>query len=490
MQMSKKLSNAKPESCLCESCTCTECKEECYGHCRSCGSPTYACNSYQTEGSKRNGKRPPSPEELAEAERMLDDPALSVPEALRPAFDTTGLDLQTVADLELAEREYRGGLRLAESGLRRMADAVAIAHEALCGAVRISENSVQGSCDNLSQLKYGNRGDNSFGAWCDYMGINRKAAERMLHVSTLFDHSSPRQQKLLEELAPSLLYAAASPSAPPQLVDGVKNGDITTHKQYKELEAKYKAAQQENADKDKKLQQVEDNRKTLEKQLNTAEDERAAAAERADYFKQRAEAAESRPVEVVGASPEDIARWKAEGEKTASDRLAAEMAAAVSAGQARASAAAAEAAKIKKQLASARRYAENTTHRADVLAAQLRDVKAQLQTEKDKSAGADALAAQLADAQRQIAGLQAQLRQPQAPPAPSPPPDDMPEVIPCNRCALYTWCLGLQFDDGVQDFLNDPDAEDTLYDRLSGCTAGVWEKPAPAAVDREQQDPV
>lgn len=486
MQMSKKLSNAKPESCLCESCTCTGCKEECYGHCRSCDSPTYACDSYQTEGSKRNGKRPPSPEELAEAERMLDDPAQSAPEALLPdaappAFDTTGLDLQTVVDLELAEREYRGGLRMAERGLWRMADAVAIAHEAFSTCATKCRIGETGQFDKQEV---------NFGAWCGYMGINRKAAERLLQVSKLLDNSTPKQQKLLEELAPSLLYAAASPSAPAQLVEGVKNGDITTHKQYKELEAKYKAAQQENADKDKKLQQVEDNRKTLEKQLNTAEDERAAAAERADYFKQRAEAAESRPVEVVGASPEDIARWKAEGEKTASDRLAAEMAAAVSAGQARASAAAAEAAKIKKQLASARRYAENTTHRADVLAAQLRDVKAQLQTEKDKSAGADALAAQLADAQQQIAGLQAQLRQPQAPPAPSPPPDDMPEVIPCNRCALYTWCLGLQFDDGVQDFLNDPDAEDTLYDRLSGCTAGVWEKPAPAAVDREQQDPV
>ena len=50
-----------------------------------------------------------------------------------PAFDYTGMDDQTVADLHLAEREVSTGKRLAEIGLRRMADGVAIAHEALCG---------------------------------------------------------------------------------------------------------------------------------------------------------------------------------------------------------------------------------------------------------------------------------------------------------------------------------------------------------------------
>ena len=47
------------------------------------------------------------------------------------AFDYSGLDDQTVADLHLAEREYSSGKKMAEMGLRRMADAVAIAHGAL-----------------------------------------------------------------------------------------------------------------------------------------------------------------------------------------------------------------------------------------------------------------------------------------------------------------------------------------------------------------------
>ena len=145
-------------------------------------------------------------------------------------FDYSGLDAQTVADLHLAEREYAGGKKMAEMGLRRMADAVAIAHDALCG-----------SCDNLSQLKHGNRGQESFGAWCESMGLNRKAAERLLQVSKLMDNSTPREQKVLEELSPSLLYAAAKPSAPAEVVQAVKDGDITTHKQYQELLAEIRA---------------------------------------------------------------------------------------------------------------------------------------------------------------------------------------------------------------------------------------------------------
>ena len=138
--------------------------------------------------------------------------------ALPAPFDYSGLDVQTVADLRLAEREYSSGRKLAEMGLRRMADGVAIAHDALCG-----------SCDKLSQLKHGNRGENTFRAWCESMGLNRKAAERLLQVAKLMDESSPREQKVLEELSPSLLYAAAKPSAPAELVQGVKAGDITTH---------------------------------------------------------------------------------------------------------------------------------------------------------------------------------------------------------------------------------------------------------------------
>lgn len=155
---------------------------------------------------------------------------LATPPSGSSAFDYTGLDAQTVADLHLAEREFAAGRRLAEIGLRRMADGVAIAHDALCGA-----------CDNLSQAHNNQYSEKTFGRWCESVGLNRKAAERLLQVSKLFDASTPREQRVLEELGPSLLYVAAKPSAPAELVQAVKDGDITTHKQYQALLAQYNA---------------------------------------------------------------------------------------------------------------------------------------------------------------------------------------------------------------------------------------------------------
>ncbi len=141
-------------------------------------------------------------------------------------FDYSGLDEQTVNDLHLAEQMYTSGRKLAEMGLRRMADGVSIAHDALCVTIATKCRNGKGAFSDSEK---------TFGSWCESVGLNRKAAERLLQVAKLFDSSSPRQQQVLEELSPSLLYAAAKPSAPADLVQAVKSGDITTHKQYQDL---------------------------------------------------------------------------------------------------------------------------------------------------------------------------------------------------------------------------------------------------------------
>lgn len=141
-------------------------------------------------------------------------------------FDYSGLDAQTVTDLHLAEQTYTSGRKLAEMGLRRMADGVSIAHDALCVTIATKCRNGKGAFSDSEK---------TFGSWCESVGLNRKAAERLLQVAKLFDSSSPRQQQVLEELSPSLLYAAAKPSAPADLVQAVKSGDITTHKQYQDL---------------------------------------------------------------------------------------------------------------------------------------------------------------------------------------------------------------------------------------------------------------
>lgn len=222
-----------PASCICSTCTCGGCKEECFGNCRSCGHPVQECNSYQTEGEKH--LTPTLSEDVAKPEvpgtqTTQDKPLTTVPDAMRPAFDYSGLTDQTVEDLHFAEDEYRHGKQMAERGLVHMGNAIAAAHDALCGVVQLLDNS-----------KHGNRGDDSFRAWCCSIGITKSTAYNLLQVSALMDGSSPRQQAILEALPPTLLYAVAKPSAPPELVEKVKSGDITTNKQYQEALAQIKA---------------------------------------------------------------------------------------------------------------------------------------------------------------------------------------------------------------------------------------------------------
>ena len=167
---------------------------------------------------------------VSTAGAMQDKPLTTVPDAMRPAFDYSGLTDQTVEDLHFTEDEYRHGKQMAERGLVHMGNAIAAAHDALCGVVQLLDNS-----------KHGNRGDDSFRAWCCSIGITKSTAYNLLQVSALMDGSSPRQQAILEALPPTLLYAVAKPSAPPELVEKVKSGDITTNKQYQEALAQIKA---------------------------------------------------------------------------------------------------------------------------------------------------------------------------------------------------------------------------------------------------------
>lgn len=163
---------------------------------------------------------PPGPCSPADASGAMSNPSGAAAACSAPAFDYSGLDEQTVNDLHLAERECAAGRRLAEAGLRRMADGVAIAHEALVPNWDKRNNQYS---------------EDTFRRWCESIGVSKSAAYRLLQVTALFDNSSPEQQKILDSLSPSLLYAAAKPSAPADLVQAVKSGNITTHKQYQDL---------------------------------------------------------------------------------------------------------------------------------------------------------------------------------------------------------------------------------------------------------------
>ncbi len=186
-------------------------------------------------------------------------------------FDYSGLDDQTVSDLHLAEREYSGGKKMAEIGLRRMADGVAIAHDTLCGTV----------VHNVDNGQFAQKED-TFRRWCESMQIGKSTAYKLLQVSTMFDKSTPREQKVLEELSPSLLYATAKPSAPAELVQAVKDGDITTHKQYQAALERIKTLENQN--------------KSLLHSYEAEKGKAEAARAQAKHAQEKADALETRPV--------------------------------------------------------------------------------------------------------------------------------------------------------------------------------------------------
>ena len=173
-------------------------------------------------------------------------------------FDYSGLDEQTVNDLHLAERECAAGRRLAEAGLRRMADGVAIAHETLVPNWDKRNNQYS---------------EDTFRRWCESIGVSKSAAYRLLQVTALFDNSSPEQQKILDSLSPSLLYAAAT---------GAQESYRTAHKN--EDSALRRATE------------AEQRAKEAEKQLAGARQVADAARMRADKYQREAEAAKAQPV--------------------------------------------------------------------------------------------------------------------------------------------------------------------------------------------------
>lgn len=259
---------------------------------------------------------PPGPCSPADASGAMSNPSGAAAACSAAEFDYSGLDEQTVNDLHLAERECAAGRRLAEAGLRRMADGVAIAHEALVPNWDKRNNQYS---------------EDTFRRWCESIGVSKSAAYRLLQVTALFDNSSPEQQKILDSLSPSLLYAAAKPSAPADLVQAVKSGDITTHKQYQDLLKENQqlradrvnainAARQAESERDAALADVdglhEQNRQLqaaatgAQESCRTAHKNEDSALRRATEAEQRAKEAEK---QLVGARQvADAARMRAD----------------------------------------------------------------------------------------------------------------------------------------------------------------------------------
>lgn len=166
----------------------------------------------------------PTIETAANTSEQVGDAPTPVPasEGMPTVFDYSGLDEQTVNVMHMAETEIK---QARQGYIIRVSAAVAAVHEELVG---------------ISDKRSNQYSDATFTAWCAYVSIKRDAAYRFLQVNQLLTDTTPEEAAQLEQASPSLLYAAAKPSAPAELVQAVKDGDITTHKQYQEAMAHIK----------------------------------------------------------------------------------------------------------------------------------------------------------------------------------------------------------------------------------------------------------
>lgn len=264
-------------------------------------------------------------ESMDSMDALQSKPLTMIPDEMRPAFDYSGLDAQTVDDLHFAEKEYQHGKKLAERGLVHMGNAIAAAHDALCGTV-------------VQQLDNGQfaKKDDTFRAWCCSIGITKSTAYNLLQVSALMDGSSPRQRAILEALPPTLLYAVAKPSAPAELVEKVKNGEVSTNKEYQDLLAQIKAEKERadaaEAERDKLLG-AQNRAAWAESHIQDVEAQRDAAladvqglTEQNAKLKERADSAEAREEEAWKMQSRAEARAKDAENQLAGSRQVAEAA--------------------------------------------------------------------------------------------------------------------------------------------------------------------
>ena len=127
------------------------------------------------------------------------------------------LDRPTVDALHWAEREICEARR---DYVAKLAQAVYIAHDALCGGV-------VANCDNS---KHGHRGEDAFRNWCASVGLGKDTAYRLLQVAGLLNGATPED---IEELVTRPLESAI------MSVPGVESVSSTSSDSVSQIQVTY-----------------------------------------------------------------------------------------------------------------------------------------------------------------------------------------------------------------------------------------------------------
>lgn len=172
-----------------------------------------------------------------------------------------------------------------------------------------------------------------FDKWISSMGFAKPTVYRMISVYNFRSSQieTNEQAQLFDSLSKSLQYEVAKPSAPPELVEQVMNGDITTHKEYIELKKQLEETKEKLEMSKDDAQKAEERAEEAEKKAalwsktsaETSKEnqqlraDRVSAMNRADNaerknseLEQRVKELESRPVDVAVQTDDSLLKEK------------------------------------------------------------------------------------------------------------------------------------------------------------------------------------
>ena len=143
-------------------------------------------------------------------------------------FDYSQLDEQTAQTLQ--NYSFRA-LQVARTYYRDLMEIVVGAHKLLCGTV------VPGGDNSL----HGNRGEDTFRAWCASVHISKTKAYQLLQIQDFMDSCTPEQQSTLALLPFTAMRELVTSDTPEQVITMAKEGKVGTSKEVLELKAQIKA---------------------------------------------------------------------------------------------------------------------------------------------------------------------------------------------------------------------------------------------------------
>lgn len=184
-------------------------------------------------------------------------------------FDYSQLDKQTAQQLQ--NFSFRA-LQVARTYYRDLMEIVVGAHKLLCGVVPVGDNSL-----------HGNRGEDTFRAWCASVHISKTKAYQLLQIHDFMDNCTPEQQSTLALLPFTAMRELVTGDTPEQVITMAKEGKVSTSKEVLDLKAQLKA-ERDRAD-------------AAEDSLTAALADVQGLTEQNAQLRQRADAAEAREEE-------------------------------------------------------------------------------------------------------------------------------------------------------------------------------------------------